>query len=99
MRKTVFSAMRPTGKLHLGHSVGALNSWVELQNKYACIFGIVDWHALMGEYEQSKEIADNIIDMAIDWVAYGIDPEKSIIFVQSHVPEHVELQMILSCSF
>jgi len=97
MKKTVFSAMRPTGKLHLGHLVGALNNWVELQKKYACIFGIVDWHALMGEYEQSKEIADNIIDMAIDWVACGIDPEQSILFVQSHIPEHVELQMILSC--
>ena len=97
MKKTVFSAMRPTGKLHLGHAVGALNNWVELQKEYACIFGIVDWHALMGEYEQSKEIADNIIDMAIDWVAYGVDPKRSIIFVQSQVPEHVELQMILSC--
>ena len=97
MKKTVFSAMRPTGKLHLGHLVGALNNWVELQKKYTCIFGIVDWHALMGEYEQSKEIADNIIEMAIDWVACGIDPGQSILFVQSHVPEHVELQMILSC--
>ena len=89
--------MRPTGKLHLGHAVGALNNWVALQKEYACIFGIVDWHALMGEYAQSKEIADNIIDMAIDWVAYGVDPKRSIIFVQSQVPEHVELQMILSC--
>ncbi len=89
--------MRPTGRLHLGHAVGALNNWVELQKEYACIFGIVDWHALMGEYEQSKEIADNIIDMAIDWVAYGVDPKRSIIFVQSQVPEHIELQMILSC--
>jgi len=97
MKKTVFSAMRPTGKLHLGHLVGALHNWVELQKEYACIFGIVDWHALMGEYEQSKEIADNIIEMAIDWVACGIDPEQSILFVQSHVPEHVELQMILAC--
>jgi len=97
MKKTVFSAMRPTGKLHLGHLVGALNNWVELQKDYACIFGIVDWHALMGEYEQSKEITDNIVEMAIDWVACGIDPKQSILFVQSHVPEHLELQMILSC--
>ena len=97
MTKRVFSAMRPTGKLHLGHSVGALSNWLELQKKYKCIFGIVDWHALMGEYEQSKEIPENIMDMAIDWIAYGIDPEKSIIFVQSQVPEHVELHMILSC--
>ena len=83
MTKRVFSAMRPTGKLHLGHSIGALSNWLELQKKYKCIFGIVDWHALMGEYEQSKEISENIMDMAIDWIAYGIDPEKSIIFVQS----------------
>jgi tryptophanyl-tRNA synthetase len=97
MTKRVFSAMRPTGKLHLGHSVGALRNWLELQKEYECIFGIVDWHAFMGEYEQSQEIRGNIIDMAIDWIAYGIDPEKSIIFVQSQVPEHVELHMILSC--
>ncbi len=97
MKKIVFSAMRPTGKLHLGHLVGALNNWLELQKKYDCIFGVVDWHAFMGEYEQSKEIQGNIIDMAIDWIACGIDPEKSIIFVQSHVPEHLELQMIFSC--
>jgi len=97
MRQTVFSAMRPTGKLHLGHTVGALTNWIKLQEEYDCIFGIVDWHALMGEYEQSREIHGNIIDMAIDWIASGIDPEKSIVFVQSHVPEHVELQMILSC--
>ena len=97
MNKTVFSAMRPTGKLHLGHLVGALDNWLALQEKHSCIFSIVDWHALMGEYEQSGEIAENIVDMALDWLAYGIDPEKSILFVQSHVPEHLELQMILAC--
>jgi tryptophanyl-tRNA synthetase len=97
MKKIVFSAMRPTGKLHLGHLVGALNNWLELQKQYDCIFGIVDWHALMGEYEQSKEIGENIIDMAIDWIACGLDPKKSILFVQSHVPEHLELEMIFSC--
>src|SRR3990167_9130870 len=97
MKKTVFSAMRPTGKLHLGHLVGALNNWVELQKKHACLFAVVDWHALMGEYEQSRDIAENTIEMVIDWLAAGIDPEKSTIFVQSHVPEHLELHMILSC--
>lgn len=97
MKKIVFSAMRPTGKLHLGHLVGALQNWLELQEEHNCIFGIVDWHALMGEYEQSAEIVDNTLDMAIDWLACGIDPKKSILFVQSHVPEHLELQMILSC--
>jgi len=97
MKKTVFSAMRPTGKLHLGHLVGALHNWIELQKKHSCIFGIVDWHALMGEYEQSEAIADNIIDMAVDWLAVGIDPERSTLFVQSQVPEHLELAMILGC--
>ncbi len=97
MSKIVFSAMRPTGKLHLGHWVGALDNWIKLQKTNACIFGIVDWHALMGEYEQSKGIAANSIEMAIDWMACGIDPEKSILFIQSQVPEHLELQMMLSC--
>src|SRR6266850_1653421 len=97
MKKIVFSAMRPTGKLHLGHLVGALQNWIELQEKYDCIFGIVDWHALMGEYEYSHEIDENIIDMAVDWIACGIDPAKSVLFVQSQVPEHLELFMILSC--
>jgi tryptophanyl-tRNA synthetase len=96
-QKRVFSAMRPTGKLHLGHLVGALSNWLEFQKTYPCVFSIVDWHALMGEYENSKAISENIIDMAIDWMACGIDPDKSIIFVQSDVPEHLELQMILSC--
>src|SRR3989338_8663489 len=97
MKKIVFSAMRPTGKLHLGHLVGALQNWLKLQEKYSCIFAIVDWHALMGEYEQSKEIRQHIFDMAVDWMACGIDPEKSTLFVQSHVPEHLELHMMLSC--
>lgn len=89
--------MRPTGKLHLGHLVGALHNWIELQKNHQCIFSIVDWHALMGEYEQSRDIRPNMIDMAIDWLACGIDPDKSIIFIQSDVPEHLELQMIFSC--
>ncbi len=96
-KKTVFSGMRPTGKLHLGHLVGALTNWVNLQDKYQCIFSIVDWHALMGEYEQSQVISENVIDNAIDWISCGIDPEKSIVFIQSHVPEHLELFMILAC--
>jgi tryptophanyl-tRNA synthetase len=97
MEKRVFSAMRPTGKLHLGHLVGALHNWIEFQNRYPCIFCIVDWHALMGEYEQSQSITQNILDMAIDWMACGIDPQRSLLFVQSQVPEHLELHMILSC--
>lgn len=97
MKNIVFSGMRPTGKLHLGHLLGALQNWIDLQEKNFCIFSIVDWHALMGEYEQSKAITENITEMALDWLACGIDPKKSIIFVQSQVPEHLELQMILSC--
>lgn len=97
MSKKVFSAMRPTGKLHLGHLVGALHNWVDLQNKYPCIFSVVDWHAFMGEYEQSHGIGENVVEMVIDWLAAGIDPQRSILFVQSEVPEHLELHMIFSC--
>ena len=95
--KTVFSGMRPTGKLHLGHLVGALESWVSLQKTHRCVYSIVDWHALMGEYEQGSRIRPHVLDMAADWLACGIDPERSIMFVQSDVPEHLELAMILGC--
>src|ERR1700679_2655049 len=97
MTKKVFSAMRPTGKLHLGHLLGALKNWVALQEDYQCIFSIADWHALMSEYENSKDLKGYGIDMAIDWMACGIDPQKSILYRQSDVPEHLELQMFLSC--
>lgn len=96
-KKRIFSGMRPTGKLHLGHLVGALHNWVALQEDYECVFSIVDWHALMGEYENSTQIKENIFEMAVDWMACGIDPKKSIVFVQSHVPEHLELAMVFSC--
>lgn len=97
MSKTVFSAMRPTGKLHLGHLLGALHNWVELQKEYRCVFAVADWHALMGEYENPKEMRAYTIDMVTDWIACGIDPDKSICYVQSDVKEHLELQMMLSC--
>ncbi|MBF0503909.1 MAG: tryptophan--tRNA ligase [Candidatus Omnitrophica bacterium] len=97
MKKKIFSAMRPTGKLHLGHLLGALKNWVSLQEEYQCIFSIADWHALMSEYENSRPLRSYGIDMALDWMACGIDPEKSIIYVQSDVSEHLELQMFLSC--
>ena len=89
--------MRPTGKLHLGHWLGALKNWVELQKSHQCIFAIADWHALMSEYEDSHHLGEYGIDMAIDWIASGIDPNKSILYRQSDVPEHLELQMVLSC--
>ncbi|MBF0532405.1 MAG: tryptophan--tRNA ligase [Candidatus Omnitrophica bacterium] len=97
MKPVVFSGMRPTGKLHLGHLVGALKNWVPLQDTHSCVYSIVDWHALMGEYEQSKAITSNVYEMALDWLACGLDPDKSVIFVQSDVPEHLELQMVFSC--
>ncbi len=97
MTKTVFSGMRPTGKLHLGHLVGALQNWVKFQDTHQCVYSIVDWHALMGEYEHSENISSYVYEMAADWIACGIDPERSIVFVQSQVPEHLELQMFLSC--
>ncbi|MDE2027448.1 MAG: tryptophan--tRNA ligase [Candidatus Omnitrophica bacterium] len=95
--KKVFSAMRPTGKLHLGHLLGALKNWVSLQKEYQCIFAVADWHALMSEYENSGELRANGVEMAIDWMACGIDPEKSILYRQSDVAGHLELQMFLSC--
>jgi len=95
-KKRTLSGMRPTGKLHLGHLVGALSNWVKLQDEYDCFFMIADWHALMSEYENPKLIKQNSIECAIDWLACGINPDKSTIFVQSDVKEHCELHMILS---
>lgn len=94
--KRVLSGMRPTGPLHLGHLVGALSNWVELQAQYDCFFMIADWHALMSEYENPTEIQNYIFDCAVDWMSCGIDHKKSTIFVQSHVKEHLELGMVLS---
>lgn len=88
--------MRPTGKLHLGHLVGALNSWVKLQDEYECFFMVADWHALMSEYEHVKGLRDFIYDNVADWLACGIDPERSTIFIQSQVPQHLELYMAFS---
>lgn len=97
MKKTILSGMRPTGKLHLGHLVGALDNWIKLQEEYQCFFMVADWHALMSEYENTSELSGNIIDNVLDWLSVGIDPEKSTIFIQSEVPEHLKLYMIFSC--
>jgi tryptophanyl-tRNA synthetase len=94
--KRVVSGMRPTGKLHLGHLVGALRNWVELQDRFDCFYFVADWHALTSEYADTREIVANGIDNAADWIAAGIDPEKSTLFVQSMVPEHAELHLLLS---
>ncbi len=94
--KRVLSGMRPTGKLHLGHWVGALQNWVELQEKYESFFVIVDWHALTTDYENPSQIRENIVEIAADWMAAGIDPERSTVFLQSLVKQHAELHLLLS---
>lgn len=96
MKKRILSGMRPTGKLHLGHLAGALKNWVEMQDKYDCFYMVADYHALMSEYEDPSAMRGNIIDNVADFIACGIDPDKSVIFVQSDVPEHLELHMMLS---
>jgi len=93
-KQRVLSGMRPTGKLHLGHLVGALQNWVELQAKYDSYHCIVDWHALTTNYADTSEIVANGIDNAADWIGSGLDPEKSTFFVQSLVPEHAELYLL-----
>ncbi|MFH1655346.1 MAG: tryptophan--tRNA ligase [Candidatus Omnitrophota bacterium] len=97
MKKRILSGMRPTGQLHLGHLVGALSNWVKLQNEYNCLFMVADWHALMSEYENAKSTQDYTFDNVVDWIACGIDLKKSVIFIQSDVKEHLELDMIFSC--
>lgn len=92
------SGMRPTGKLHIGHWVGALRNWVPFQDKYQCYYSIVDWHALTTDYQNPGEIKKNIRDVLLDWLSAGIDPEKSTIFVQSRVKEIAELYLLLSMS-
>jgi tryptophanyl-tRNA synthetase len=88
--------MRPTGRLHLGHLVGALNNWVALQDEYQCFYMIADWHALMSDYEDPKEMERYSYEIAKDFVASGLDPNRCTIFIQSHVPQHLELAMIFS---
>ncbi len=92
----ILSGMRPTGKLHLGHWVGALSNWVDLQEKFQCFFMVADWHALMSEYKDPHFIKDTIIDNVADWITWGIDPQRSVIFVQSQIKEHLELFIIFS---
>jgi len=92
----VLSGMRPTGLLHLGHYHGVLKNWVNLQHEYECFFFVADWHALTTEYENPGIIADSTNDMVIDWLAAGVSPGASKIFVQSRVPEHAELHLLLS---
>jgi tryptophanyl-tRNA synthetase len=88
--------MRPTGRLHLGHLVGALNNWVTLQDRYECFYFVADWHALTSEYAATDDVAGYGYSNVADWIAAGLDPERSTLFVQSLVPEHAELHVLLS---
>ena len=96
--KRILSGMRPTGRLHLGNLHGALGNWVELQNSgsYDCFYFVADWHAITSEYASTQDIRNNSVNMVIDWLAAGLDPGKSTLFVQSAVKEHAELFLLLS---
>ena len=96
MKARVVSGMRPTGQLHLGHLVGALSNWVPLQDQYDCFYFVADWHALTSEYENTSPLVPYAYEMVADWIAAGLDPAKSTFFVQSLVPEHAELFLMLS---
>jgi len=95
-RPRILSGMRPTGALHLGNYLGALENWVSLQDRYECFFFIADWHSLTSDYADTSAICGNAIDVATDWLAAGLDPARSTLFVQSLVPQHAELHLLLS---
>lgn len=95
MSEIIVSGMRPTGKLHLGHYLGVIQNWVELQNKYDCYFFVADWHALTTKYDKTEDLRQNSLDVVMDWLACGLDPEKCVIYVQSLVPEIAELNIYL----
>ena len=95
-KKRILSGMRPTGRLHLGNYVGALENWVRLQDEYECFYFIADWHALTTDYDRAGDLRGNSIQVAIDYLAAGLDPERSTLFVQSRVPEHAELHLLFS---
>jgi tryptophanyl-tRNA synthetase len=94
--KRVLSGMRPTGRLHIGHYFGALSNWLKLQEEYQCFFFVADWHALTTHYEDTSSVAENTLQVATDWLAVGLDPSKSTLFLQSQVLEHAELHVLLS---
>jgi tryptophanyl-tRNA synthetase len=95
-RKRVLSGMRSTGKLHLGNYVGALQNWVRMQDEYQCFFEVADWHALTTDYADTSQVKENSFQVVLDWLAAGLDPERSVIFIQSHVPAHAELHLLFS---
>ncbi len=94
--RRVLSGMRPTGQLHLGHYHGVLKNWLKLQTEYECFFFVADWHALTTEYESPQYISSSVFEMVVDWLAVGINPGSAKIFIQSRVPEHAELHLLLS---
>jgi len=96
MKQRVVSGMRPTGRLHIGHFHGVLENWIRIQDQLECYFFVADWHSLTTEYADTSGIRDNIREMVLDWIAFGLDPEKAVIFRQSLVPHHAELNLILS---
>src|SRR5215813_4453024 len=95
-KKRVVSGMRTTGKLHLGNYVGALANWVKMQDQYDCSFFLADWHALTTDYADTSKVKENSLEVTLDWLAAGLDPEKSLIFAQSYVPQHAELHLLFS---
>jgi tryptophanyl-tRNA synthetase len=95
-QEIVFSGMRPTGDCHFCHLAGAFRNWLKLQEKYQCYYSIVTWHALSSEYHNSKVIRDYTFEVAADWLSVGLDPEKSVLFIQSEIKEHAELHLLLS---
>jgi len=95
-KESVLSGMRPTGRLHIGHYHGALKNWVRLQEEKDCFFFVADWHALTTAYDDVQVIQNSVWDMLIDWFAAGVDPEKATIFIQSHIPQHAELHLLMS---
>jgi tryptophanyl-tRNA synthetase len=96
MKQRVVSGMRPTGRLHIGHYHGVLENWIKMQDSFDCFFFVADWHSLTTEYADTSGIAQSIREMVLDWVAFGLDPGKCVIFRQSLVPHHSELNLILS---
>lgn len=94
--KTVLSGLRPTGPCHLGHLAGALRNWLKLQDQYRCFYTIVTWHALSSEYQNSEIIKKSTFEVAADWFSIGLDPDRSVIFIQSDIKEHAELHLLLS---
>ena len=95
-RPRILSGMRPTGPLHLGNYMGALDNWASLQDRYECFFSVVDWHSLTTDYANPGDVRGNVIEVATDWLAAGLDPVRSTLFIQSLVPQHAELHLLLS---